>query len=146
MNDLKIFFKKLDSRAVIPTYGNYGDSCCDLYVIEDYIIKPGKILLARTGFAIAMPQGFEAQVRPRSGLSLRGLSIPNSPATIDWGYRGEIKIPLINLGEKDIPIVAFDKVAQMKFAATFTGHFLDVGDNNLDDTARGSGGFGSTGR
>ena len=101
MNDLKIFFKKLDSRAVIPTYSNPGDACCDLYVIEDYIIHPGKRILARTGFAIAVPEGFEAQIRPRSGLAVKnGLSIPNSPATIDSGYRGEVMVALINLGNK----------------------------------------------
>jgi dUTP pyrophosphatase len=146
MNDLKIFFKKLSEKAVIPSYSNPGDACCDLYVIEDYIIYPGKRILARTGFAIAIPDGFEAQIRPRSGLALKsGLSIPNSPATIDSGYRGEVKIPLINLGDKPISIVALDRVAQMKFAVTYTGHFLDVGDSELDSTVRGGGGFGSTG-
>jgi dUTP pyrophosphatase len=147
MNNLKIFFKKLSDKAVIPTYAQRGDACCDLYAIEDYIIYPGKIILARTGFAIAIPEGFEAQIRPRSGLAVKsGLSIPNSPATIDSGYRGEIKVPLINLGEQPIAIVEFDRIAQMKFAAAFTGHFLDVGDNELDGTERGVGGFGHTGR
>jgi dUTP pyrophosphatase len=146
MNDLKIFFKKLSDKAVVPSYSNPGDACCDLYVIEDYIIYPGKRILARTGFAIAVPDGFEAQIRPRSGLAIKsGLSIPNSPATIDSGYRGEVKIPLINLGDKPISIVALDRVAQMKFAVTYTGHFLDVGDSELDSTVRGGGGFGSTG-
>ena len=146
MNDLKIFFKKLSKKAMIPTYSNPGDACCDLYVIEDYIIYPGNRILARTGFAIAIPDGYEAQIRPRSGLAVKsGLSIPNSPATIDSGYRGEVKIPLINLGDQPIPIVTFDRVAQMKFAVTYTGHFLDVGDNELDSTIRGGGGFGSTG-
>jgi len=145
MNNLKIFFKKLSDKAVVPTYSNPGDACCDLYAIENYIIYPGKIILARTGFAIAIPEGFEAQIRP--GLAIKkALSIPNSPATIDAGYRGEVKVPLINLGEKPIAIVELDRIAQMKFAATFTGHFLDVGDNELDSTARGIGGFGSTGR
>ncbi len=145
MNDLKIFFKKLSKKAVIPTYSKPGDACCDLYVIEDYIIYPGKRILARTGFAIAIPEGFEAQIRPRSGLAIKnGLSIPNSPATIDSGYRGEVKIPLINLGDKPIPIVMFDRVAQMKFAVAYTGHFLDVGENELDSTVRGDGDFGST--
>lgn len=146
MNDLKIFFKKLSKNATIPTYARSGDACCDLYTIEDYSIRPGETCLARTGFAIAIPEGFEAQVRPRSGLALKkGLSIPNSPATIDSGYRGEIKVPLINLGNKAIYIKKGDRIAQMKFAATYTGHFLDVGDNELDETTRGSGGFGHTG-
>lgn len=146
MNDLKIFFKKLSKNAVTPIYAKSGDACCDLHVIEDYMIKPGDRVLARTGFAMAIPEGFEAQIRPRSGLAIKlGLSIPNSPATIDCGYRGEVKIPLINLGKSPIPIMKGDRVAQMKFAVVYTGHFLDIGDNELEATERGSGGFGSTG-
>lgn len=146
MNDLRIYFKKLSKKAKIPKYSKRGDACCDLGVIEDYIIRPGETCLARTGFAIAIPEGFEAQIRPRSGLALKkGLSIPNSPATIDVGYRGEIKIPLINLGKKAITIKEGDRVAQMKFAVVYTGHFLDVGDNDLKETERSTGGFGSTG-
>lgn len=145
MNDLRVFFKKLSKDAVIPTYAKRGDACCDLYVIENYIIKPGDIILARTGFAIAMPEGFEAQIRPRSGLALLGLSVINSPGTIDCGYRGEIKIPLINLSKKPIAIIRGDRVAQMKFAPVYTGHFLDIGDDELSETSRGPGGFGHTG-
>ncbi len=145
MNDLKIFFKKLSKDAIIPTYAKNGDACCDLYTIEDYSVRPGETCLARTGFAVAIPEGFEAQVRPRSGLALKGLSVANSPGTIDAGYRGEVKIILVNLGNKVIYIKKGDRVAQMKFAATYTGHFLDVGDNELDETTRGSAGFGSTG-
>lgn len=145
MNDLKIFFKKLSKKAVIPTYAKRGDACCDVSVIEDYTVKPGEICLARTGFAMAVPEGFEAQLRPRSGLALKGLSIVNSPGTIDAGYRGEVKVMLINLGKKAIAIREGDRVAQMKFAAVYTGHFLDVGDNELSGTTRGTGGFGSTG-
>lgn len=146
MNDLRVFFKKLSKKAIIPTYAKRGDACCDLYVIENYIIKPGDIILTRTGFAMAMPEGFEAQVRPRSGLAVKhGLSIPNSPATIDCGYRGEIKVPLINLGKKPIAIIRGDRIAQMKFAPVYTGHFLDIGDDELSETSRGPGGFGHTG-
>ncbi len=145
MNDLKIFFKKLSKDAVIPTYAKNGDACCDLYTIEDYSIRPGETCLARTGFAVAIPEGFEGQVRPRSGLALKGLSVANSPGTIDAGYRGEVKIILINLGNKAIRIQKGERIAQMKFAAVYNGHFLDVGDNELDQTARGSGGFGHTG-
>ncbi len=146
MNNLRIFFKKLSKDAVIPTYAKRGDACCDLSVIEDYTIKPGDIILARTGFAMAIPEGFEAQLRPRSGLAVKfGLSIPNSPATIDCGYRGEVKIPLINLGKRPITIMRGDRVAQMKFATVYVGNFLDVGDNELSETSRGPGGFGHTG-
>jgi len=146
MNDLRIFFKKLSNKAKVPTYAKKGDACCDLYVVEDYSIKPGAVCLARTGFAIEIPEGFEAQIRPRSGLAIKNsLSIVNTPATIDSGYRGEVKIALINLGNKDIFIKEGDRVAQMKFATVYTAHFLDVGDNELNSSSRGSDGFGSTG-
>ncbi len=146
INNLRIYFKKISKKAIYPTYSKANDACCDLHVIEDYVIKPGDICLARTGFAIAIPEGYEAQIRPRSGLALKhGLFVLNSPGTIDAGYRGEVKIILINLGKKDIVIKTGDRVAQMKFAAVLTGYFLDIGDNDLSDTARGSGGFGSTG-
>ncbi len=144
-NNLKIFFKKLSKKAKIPTYAKSGDACCDLYSIEDYTIKPNTICLARTGFAMEIPVGFEAQIRPRSGLALKGLSIINSPGTIDCAYRGEVKVALINLSDKDIVIIEGDRIAQMKFAVVFTGYFLDVGDNELNSSSRGSGGFGSTG-
>lgn len=145
MNNLKIFFKKLSKKAIIPTYAKNGDACCDLYSVEDYTIKPGAVCLARTGFAIEIPEGFEAQIRPRSGLALRGLSVVNSPGTIDCAYRGEVKVALINLGNKNIAIIEGDRIAQMKFAVVYTGYFLDVGDNELNLSSRGSGGFGSTG-
>ena len=146
VNNLRVYFKKLSNKTIIPTYSKNGDACCDLHVIEDYTIKPGEICLVRTGFAIAIPNGYEAQIRPRSGLALKeGLFVLNSPGTIDAGYRGEIKIILINLGKKDIVIETGNRVAQMKFAAVFTGYFLDVGENDLSATDRGSGGFGHTG-
>jgi len=145
MNDLRIYFKKLSDKAKIPEYSKRGDACCDLSVIEDYTIRPGVIALVRTGFAMAMPEGFEAQVRPRSGLALKGLFVLNSPGTIDSSYRGEVKIILTNLGKTIISIKEGDRVAQMKFAAVYTGNFLDIGDNKLEGTERGSSGFGSTG-
>jgi len=145
MNDLKIYFKKLNKKAKIPKYSKTGDACCDLSVVEDYTIKPGDIILAITGFAMAMPEGFEAQIRPRSGLAFKGLTIVNSPGTVDSGYRGEIKIIFTNLGKTVISIKEGDRVAQMKFAVVYTGNFLDIGDNKLEDTERGSSGFGSTG-
>jgi len=145
MNDLRIYFKKLSAKAKIPEYSKRGDACCDLTVIEDYLIKPGDIILARTGFAMALPEGFEAQIRPRSGLALKGLTVVNSPGTIDSSYRGEVKIIFTNLGKENITFKSGDRVAQMKFSVVFTGYFLDIGDNDLEDTERGSYGFGSTG-
>jgi len=145
MNNLRIYFKKLSEKAVIPKYSKTGDACCDLTIIEDYTIKPGDIVLTRTGFAMALPEGFEAQIRPRSGLAFKGLTVVNSPGTVDAGYRGEIKIIFTNLGKENIVLRSGDRVAQMKLAVVYTGHFLDVGDNNLEDTERGGSGFGSTG-
>jgi dUTP pyrophosphatase len=145
MNDLRIYFKKLSKKAEIPVYSNKTDACCDLKIIEDYLIKPGDIILARTGFAMALPEGFEAQIRPRSGLALKGLFVLNSPGTIDSSYRGEVKIIFTNLGRESIMLKAGDRAAQMKFSIVYTGHFLDSGNNELENTERGSGGFGSTG-
>jgi len=146
VNNLRIYFKKLSKKAVAPNYAKIGDACCDLSVIEDYTIKPGQRCLARTGLAIEVPEGFEAQIRPRSGLAWKkGLTVVNTPGTIDAGYRGEIKIALINLGNEDIVILEGDKVAQMKFAAVFVGYFLDVGENELNPSVRGTGGFGHSG-
>jgi dUTP diphosphatase len=146
VNNLRIYFKKLSNKAKTPTYAKTGDACCDLYVIEDYTIKPGARCLARTGLAIEIPEGFEAQIRPRSGLAWKkGLTVVNAPGTIDAGYRGEIKIALVNLGDEVVSIVEGDRVAQMKFAAVFVGHFLDVGDNELNSSVRGRGGFGHSG-
>jgi dUTP pyrophosphatase len=146
VNNVRIYFKKLSKKAVVPKYAKVGDACCDLSVIEDYTIKPGQRCLARTGLAIEVPEGFEAQVRPRSGLAWeKGLTVVNTPGTIDAGYRGEIKIALINLGNEDIVILKGDRVAQMKFAAVFVGHFLDVGENELNPSVRGTGGFGHSG-
>ena len=144
-NGLKIFCTKIHKDAVIPTYEKPGDAACSLRVIEDYTIKPGKRILARTGLKIAIPEGFEAQVRPRSGNAWKkGLTVLNTPGTIDAGYRGEVMVILINLGDEDITIEKGDAVAQMKFSPVYTGYFMET--DNLDVTSRGTGGLGHTGR
>ena len=144
-NGLKIFYVKMHSDAIVPVYEKQGDSGCSLRVIEGYVIKPGKRILARTGLKIAIPDGFEAQVRPRSGNAWKkGLTVLNTPGTIDCGYRGELLIILINLGEEDILIEKGDAVAQMKFSPVYTGYFMET--DNLDGTSRGTGGLGHTGR
>lgn len=144
-NGLKIFCVKMHVDAIIPTYEKDDDAACSLRVIEDYTIKPGKRILAKTGLKIAIPPGFEAQVRPRSGNAWKkGLTVLNSPGTIDAGYRGEIMIILINLGDEDIFIKKGDAVAQMKFSPVYTGYFMET--NSLNDTMRGVGGIGHTGR
>jgi len=147
MNDIKIFFKKLHSKAKIPTYAKPGDACCDLYSVEDYTINAGKICLVSMGFSMEMPDGIEAQIRPRSGNAFKyGVTVLNSPGTIDCGYRNEIKVILINLGDKPFAIKVGDRVAQMKFSPVYTGHFLDVGENKLSISVRDKGGLGHTGK
>lgn len=144
MNDIKILFRKMNSTARTPEYVHHDDSGADLYSIEDFTLKPGDIKLVGTGICIEMAKGVDAQIRPKSGLSLKGLSIINSPATIDAGYRGEIRVPLINLGKKQLNFKKGDKIAQIVFAPVFRGHFIEM--HELNDTDRGDGGFGSTGR
>ena len=144
VNGLKIFCVKMHKDALIPVYERPNDAACSLRVIEDYVVKPGQRILAKTGLKIAIPPGFEAQVRPRSGLAWKqGLTVLNTPGTIDADYRGEIMIVLINLGDKDIAINKGDAVAQMKFSPVYTGFFMET--DELTSTIRGEGGIGHTG-
>ncbi|ANS74048.1 deoxyuridine 5'-triphosphate nucleotidohydrolase [Paenibacillus yonginensis] len=119
----------------------------DLYaaVEEDFVLKPGERGLVPTGFALAMPAGLEAQIRPRSGLALKaGLTCLNTPGTIDADYRGEIKVLLINLGQEPFTIKRNERIAQMVFQAVPAVELQQV--DVLSETVRGSGGFGHTGR
>lgn len=144
-DNIAVKFVKIHKDAIVPTYECYGDCACSLRVIEDYIIKPGKRILAHTGLSIQMPFGFEAQVRPRSGLAFKkGLTVLNSPGTIDAGYINELMIILINLGDEDIVINKGDSIAQLKFSKVYTGVFTEV--EVLEETERGFGGLGHTGR
>lgn len=145
MNDLKILFKKLNKNAVTPTYAKIGDCCCDLYSIDDVTIIPGGRRLIDTGIAIELPSGFEAQIRPRSGNAWRqGVTVLNTPGTIDEGYRNSIKVILINHGDGYFTIKRGDRIAQMKFSPVYTGCFIEV--DELSSTERGTDGVGSTGR
>ncbi|AJE49930.1 dUTP diphosphatase [Paenibacillus sp. EKM202P] len=119
----------------------------DLYaaVQEDLVLEPGKRCLVPTGFAIAMPAGLEAQIRPRSGLALKhGITCLNTPGTIDADYRGEIKVLLINLGEEPFTITRNERIAQMVFQVVPEVELKQV--DHLSETVRGAGGFGHTGR
>ena len=143
-NNLKIEFKKLNKNAVVPTYSKYGDCACDLYSIDEVIIKPMERKLIDTGIAIALPDGFEAQIRPRSGNAWKkGLTVLNTPGTIDYGYRNSLKVILINLGKDAVSINIGDRIAQMKFSPVYKGNFLEV--SELSNTERGTDGLGSTG-
>jgi dUTP pyrophosphatase len=117
----------------------------DLRSAETLTLKPGFRALVATGLAIALPEDFEAQVRPRSGLAVKhGVTVLNSPGTIDADYRGEIKVLLINLGTEDFVINRGDRIAQMVVAPVTMAELVKV--ETLDETARGTGGFGSSGK
>ncbi len=128
----------------LPEYATQGSSGVDLRSSEDYIIKPFERALVATGIRLAIPAGYEVQVRPRSGLALKhGIIIPNAPGTIDSDYRGEVKVILMNLGREDFIIKAGDRIAQMILAPVAKISWEECAE--LEETERGSGGFGSTG-
>lgn len=132
----------------LPSYQTTGSAGMDLTAAigadETIVLKPGERRAIPTGLAIALPQTLEAQVRPRSGLALKsGITVANAPGTVDSDYRGEIQAILINLSDKDFPIKRGDRIAQMVIAPVIQIAWNDVAD--LDETARGAGGFGSTG-
>ena len=122
------------------------DLCANVHV--DVVIKPGERELISAGIKIALPHGFEAQIRPRSGLALRsGIGIPNAPATIDADYRGEIKVILINWGADDFTVKRGDRIAQMVICPVAMVEFTELEENKtLPETVRGDGGFGHTGK
>lgn len=130
----------------IPVYKTSGSAGCDIcaYINEDIILQPQKRVLVPTGIFAEIPEGFELQIRPRSGLAAKnGVTVLNTPGTIDSDYRGEICIILINLGENDFMIHNGDRIAQAIIAPVIQCDFVKV--EKLNETARGEGGFGSTG-
>ena len=128
----------------LPAYATSGAAGMDVVSAEDTVIAPGARYPVATGLALAIPQGFEIQVRPRSGLALKhGITVPNTPGTIDSDYRGELKVILINHGTEDFSIVRGDRVAQLVLAPVVQAAWDEV--EELDATERGTGGFGSTG-
>ena len=128
----------------LPAYATAGAAGMDVLAAEDVTLAPGARHAVATGLALAIPAGFEIQVRPRSGLALKyGITVPNTPGTIDSDYRGELKVILINLGAADFTIQRGDRVAQLVFTPVVQAQWEEVSD--LDKTARGAGGFGSTG-
>ncbi len=137
---------KLDRGAALPEYRSALAAGADLRarIDEPIVLEPGQRLAVPTGLAMAIPEGFEAQVRPRSGLALReGLTCINSPGTIDADYRGEIRVPMVNLGQVPVTIRDGDRIAQLVVAPVARATFLAV--DSLDATLRGEKGFGSTG-
>lgn len=129
----------------LPAYATTGAAGLDVVAAEDHVLAPGERHAVATGFAIAIPPGYEVQVRPRSGLALKyGVTCLNTPGTIDSDYRGEVKVILANLGSEPFAIVRGERIAQLVPASVQRATFEAVA--ALDDTARGDGGFGSTGR
>jgi dUTP pyrophosphatase len=146
MSGIPVQFKRLRPSAVLPAYQTALAAGMDLSADLDapVTLAPGDIFLVPCGFAMALPPGFEAQVRPRSGLATKfGISMPNAPGTVDADYRGEMKVPLINLGRTPFVVEPGMRVAQMVIARVERVEVTEV--NELTETARGDGGFGSTG-
>jgi dUTP pyrophosphatase len=138
--------KRLDHGAGLPmpVYATSGAAGMDVCAAESLTLRAGKRHAVATGFAFAIPDGYEVQVRPRSGLALKhGITCLNTPGTIDSDYRGEVKVILANLGDEDFVITTGDRIAQIVVAPVTKGIMIEV--DALDDTERGTGGFGSTG-
>lgn len=142
MAELKV--RRLAATARLPAYAHPGDAGLDLVASEGVEIPPGESRLVRTGIAIELPANTEAQVRPRSGLALQHqVTVLNAPGTIDQGYRGEVGVILINHGRQAFAVGAGMKIAQLVVTPVYTVDVVEV--DALSETARGSGGFGSTG-
>jgi dUTP pyrophosphatase len=138
--------QRLDPSAFLPQYahGHDEDAGMDLRALADTVLPRGLPAAVRTGIAIELPPGYEAQLRPRSGLALNhSITLPNAPATIDPGYRGEIKVILLNLGREDYAIRRGDRIAQLVIARY---EQIEWEEGELNSTRRGAGGFGSSGR
>ena len=143
---LQIKIRKLHPQAELPQYahGPNEDAGMDLKAVSDALLEPGIPQAVPTGLSIEVPPGYEAQLRPRSGLALKhAITLPNSPATIDPGYRGEVRVILLNLGRQAYEVHAGDRIAQMVIARYEAVEWVE---SALAESARGEGGFGSSGR
>lgn len=145
---LTLHFKRLRPEAIIPRYQTDHAAGMDLHAClppgETVTLPPGAIRLIPLGFALAIPLGYEGQVRPRSGLATKfGVTVPNAPGTVDCDYRGEMMVALINLGREPFTVEPGMRVAQLVIAPVSRAEIVEV--ESLTDTARGAGGFGSTG-
>jgi dUTP pyrophosphatase len=147
MHAVEIRFLRLHQGAQLPAYQTEHAAGLDLHACIEapVILAPGDIAMIPCGFAMAIPHGFEAQVRPRSGLATKhGIGMPNAPGTVDSDYRGEMKVPLVNLGRAAFTVEHGMRIAQMVVAPVARATVRVV--EELDGTSRGAGGFGSTGR
>ena len=140
---MKVKFKKLNEEAIIPEFKTAGSAGMDITSIEDVTLNPGQFKIVKTGLACAIEEGYEVQIRPRSGMACKyGITVINTPGTIDSDYRGELKIILASLTDVPFTINKGDRIAQMVFAKVEKASFEEV--DTLSDTQRGEGGFGST--
>ena len=145
MIDIKLRRLPHGEGLPLPAYGSEHAAGLDVVAAESLTLAPGGRHAVATGFAIAIPHGYEVQVRPRSGLALKhGLSVLNTPGTIDSDYRGEVKVILANLGDRDFEVIRGERIAQLVPAPVVRARFVEAA--ALDETERGGGGFGSTGR
>jgi dUTP pyrophosphatase len=142
---VEISIKRLDAGLPLPSYAHPGDAGADLYAATDVTLEPGERALVPTGIALALPEGYVAFVHPRSGLAARhGISVVNSPGTIDAGYRGEVQVCLVNTDLREpFAVRRGDRIAQLVIQRFETAAFVEAED--LPDSARGHGGYGSTG-
>lgn len=140
---LKVKIQKISEDAILPSYAHEGDAGMDIYSIKEYIVQPSHRVLVATGIKVEVPKGYEMQVRPKSGLALKeGITVLNTPGTIDSGYRGEVGVIVINHSSKDYKIEKGQKIAQAVFNKIERAVFVE---SKLSETKRGEGGFGSTG-
>ena len=142
---MTVKFEKIHPDAVIPSYAHAGDAGMDLVSVDELSIEPGARKLVHTGLKMALPSGYEAQVRPRSGLALKfGVTVLNTPGTIDEGYRGEVGVILANFSDCVYQVKKGDRIAQMVLAPVTRGEIIEASVD--DETERGEGGFGSSGK
>ena len=141
---MTVRFKRIHPDASLPAYARPGDAGMDLRSVDELVIPRGGRALVHTGLVMQLPPMFEAQVRPRSGLALKsGVTVLNTPGTIDSGYRGEVGVILANFGDADFKVSKGDRIAQLVVAPVTQAEVVEV--SEVDETDRGAGGFGSTG-
>jgi dUTP pyrophosphatase len=144
-NALDVIVRRLDPGVPLPSYAHPGDAGADVVTTTDVTVQPGERVVVGTGIAIALPEGYAAFVHPRSGLATRGLGIQNAPGTVDAGYRGEIKVILVNHDRHEaVALRRGDRIAQLVIQRVERAAFREVDD--LPTSDRGQGGHGSTGR
>ncbi|MEI6731354.1 MAG: dUTP diphosphatase [archaeon] len=141
---VKLRIRRAHAKAMMPVYAHPGDAGMDLFSVENKILKPGERAIVNTGLHVEVPEGFELQLRPRSGLAIKkGITLVNTPGTVDSGYRGEIGLIMINHSKEDFEIKEGDRIAQAVLTRFESAELEEA--SELSDSSRGTGGYGSTG-